>query len=138
MGQTAAETLSEIEAAKADLARDLDELESRLPPRDVLTRQAAIAGGTLAGTGIGLAVLITVLGRRSERRRREQARREEARINAEELAKAFGGLPDPVEATVEHRTVSSRTGPIALLVALAALVITAVRFLDDRDRGGVG
>lgn len=136
MDQTAAETLSEIEAAKAALARDLDELESRLPPREVLGRQAALAGGAVVAAGAGLVTLVGILGRRAEHRRRERAKREEARINAEELARAFGGLPDPVEATVEHRTVSSRTGPVALLVALVALAVALVRLLGERDRPG--
>ena len=48
MGETAAETLNEIEATRAKLGVELDELEGRMP---AAARAAKRAGAALAGVG---------------------------------------------------------------------------------------
>lgn len=130
MGETAAETLSEIEASRARIQTDLEVLDARLPDRDELIDRAKAAAGVAAGGLVGL-LLLVLFGRR---RLHARADRKEARRHAEALAEVLGdGLP--ITATVVHR--SSTTGPIALVAALAALALAIYQFLEAR-RGGTG
>lgn len=123
MDEAAASTLREIDAAKGRLAADLDTLEARLPPGEEIARRATTAGGALAGLGAVAAIVVMLRRRRAaaaERHRR-------ARANAEEIAKLFSER-DPIRATVEHRTLASRSGPWALAAALLALAVSVVQY----------
>ena len=82
MGQDATATLSEIEAARQRLQRDIDELDRRARPEHDLPEQAqrvAIA----AGAGVVGLVAVWGLTRRGLRSRREHRH---ARLQAEALA----------------------------------------------------
>lgn len=111
MGETPAQTLTEIEATRAAIDRDLSVLESRLPDREEIAGKAKAAGGAAAG---GLA-LLTVMGVTMARRKRERELRAEAQRQAEALAThyphAFGGAVEP-----DH---GSRK-PLVALLGLAA------------------
>lgn len=85
MGETVAETLTEIEQTRAALEADIDALFDRLPDRAVMARQAKVYGAATAG----LAVLIVVFTVRMRTRSALRAKRQDARIGAEELARAF-------------------------------------------------
>lgn len=85
MGKTVAETLTEIEQARAALEANIDALFDRLPDRAVMARQAKVYGAATAG----IAVLIVVFTARTRKRSVLRAKRQDARIGAEELARAF-------------------------------------------------
>lgn len=127
MGETPAETLTEIEAARARLQTDLDALEARLPERDELVEQAKLVGGAAAGGTL----VLTALGIAAARANRRRKHRKHARFQAEALADV---LTDgrPVSAHVEHT--SSKTGPIALLTSLAALAVAVATYLQSRQQ----
>lgn len=126
MGDTAAETLSEIDASRQRLESDLAALEARLPDKDELATQAKVYGGAAVGVFLGLIGLILSLKRRSERRDRERHARETARA----LAEIMDVIPVEATARVDHA--SSRTGPIALVAAIAGLVIAIANGLRSR------
>lgn len=121
MGEAADQALSDSAATRAALERDIDELFRRLPEPAELAARAKLYGGAAAGAITVLGVAAISLRKRS----RQQARRREARINAEELARAFSSdVP---------RTSGGRSGPIALVVAGAALGLTVVNLLRGRS-----
>ena len=120
MGETVDETLTEIEQTRAALEADIDALFERLPDRDVVVRQAKLYGGAAAGT----AVLVAVLAARAKHAAETRDRREAARINAEELARAFS----PMAAVEDHRG-SSRLGLVAVI---AAAIGALVAYLGSR------
>ena len=121
MGQDVDQTLSELDATRASLERDLDELFARLPEPAVIASKARTYGAAAGGAAatVGLVVM------RQKKKSALQARRMEARINAEELARAFSPHP-PVE--------PSGRGRGGLLAALAAVAVGA--FVAMRMRGG--
>lgn len=121
MGETVAETLTEIEQTRAALEADIDALFERLPDRDVVVRQAKVYGGAAAGA----AVLIAVLAARGKHAAEVRAKREAARINAEELARAFSP-----HAPVEDDGTSSRLGVVAVI---AAAIGALVAYLGSRQ-----
>ena len=82
MGQDATATLSEIEAARQRLEKDIDELDRRARPEHDLPEQARRLGVAAAAVGVGLAV-VTGLTRRRWRVHREHRH---ARLQAEALA----------------------------------------------------
>lgn len=133
MGETAAETLSEIEASRARLANDLDVLDRRLPEGDELVRQAKLYGGAAAG---GLLALVA-MGLLGKRRMTKRGYRKEARRQAEALAEV---LEDGLVLTpkVTHETRSGSAGPIALAAAAAALGLSVVTYLQQRGASGGG
>lgn len=88
MGETVAETLTEIEHTRAALQADIDALFTRLPDRHVMARQAKVYAGATIGVVVVLAVVVARLRKSAELR----ARRQDARINAEELARAFSPI----------------------------------------------
>jgi hypothetical protein len=114
VGETVAETLTEIEQTRAALEADIDALFERLPDRDVVVRQAKVYGGAAAGA----AVLIAVLAARGKRAADVRAKREAARINAEELARAFSP-----RAPIEDDGGSSRLGAAAVIAAVIGAVV---------------
>jgi hypothetical protein len=85
VGETVAETLTEIEQTRAVLEADIDALFDRLPDRAVMARQAKVYGVATAG----IAVLLVVVTARMKKRAIVRSKREDARIGAEELARAF-------------------------------------------------
>ncbi len=121
MGQDVDQTLKELDATRASLERDLDELFARLPEPAVIASKAktygAAAGGAAATVGLVVA--------RQKKKSALKARRMEARINAEELARAFSPHP-PAEPSGR-----SRTGMLAVLAAMAMVAFAAMRM-----RGG--
>ena len=119
MGEEIDQALREIDATRSQLERDIDELFARLPDREVVTRQAKTYGAAAVGTAAVIGLGAMQMKRRSE----VKERREAARINAEELARAFS--PHPVEPA---RT-GSRVGLLAVLAAAAAIVAA---FLQTR------
>lgn len=121
MGETVAETLTEIEQTRLALEADIDALISRLPDRDVVVRQAKVYGGAAAGA----AVLVAVLAARGKRAAEMRAKREAARINAEELARAFSP-----RTPIDDDGTSSRLGVAAVI---AAAIGALVAYLASRQ-----
>lgn len=132
MGQDADSTLSEIAETRAALERDVDALFSRLPEPDVLAAKAKTYG-LAAG---GAAATAGVVALRMKKRGALKARRMDARINAEELARAFSPhAPDGSPAaddTAADDGGGGRTGLVLLLVTIVAVALTAVA----RQRSG--
>lgn len=132
MGQDATATLSEIEAARQRLQRDVDVLEERLRPGSDLREQAIMMGGATAAAGLGL----IVVGGVTRRRLRRRAERRHARVQADAVADVLEarGLaplrPGPPERVA---TPAEATSTVALLVALVALVASIARFAARRS-----
>lgn len=133
MGETPAETLSEIERKRAELQRDLDLLERRLPAPDDLADQAKVAGAAVGG-GVLLLGLLYAFGKH---RVHERRRYRDARKQASALAEILEDGPHTlrIEGGDPPRSV---TGPLALVAALAALAVGVVQFLQDRQRPSGG
>lgn len=132
MGQDADSTLSEIAETRAALERDVDALFARLPEPDVLAAKARTYG-LAAG---GAAATAGVVALRVKKRGELKARRMDARINAEELARAFSpyapdGSPAAAEAATDDEG-GGHTGLLLLLVTIVAVALTAVA----RQRSG--
>ena len=119
MGETAAETLSEIDIAKSRIEQDLDVLEERLPERDELAQRAKQLGIAAAGTGGGLVVL-WILVRRWRRLRAEDR---QAQRQAELLAAKLPSLLDGDRRAPAPAPSSSASSVMALVVAIVALVV---------------
>jgi hypothetical protein len=120
VGQDIDATLSELAATRAALERDIDELFDRMPEPAVVAQKAKTYGAAAGGAAatVGLVVL-------QQRKRSEiKARRMEARINAEELARAFSPHP-PAEPESRGR------GPV--LAALVGLVVVALAIVRSRQ-----
>lgn len=131
MGQDADSTLSEIAETRAALERDVDALFARLPEPDVLAAKAKTYG-LAAG---GAAATAGVVALRVKRRGELKARRMDARINAEELARAFSPYaPDgsPAADAAAADDDGGHTGLLLLLVTIVAVALTAVA----RQRSG--
>lgn len=120
MGETVQETLSEIEQARAALEADIDVLFERMPDPAVMARKAKVVGAAAAGT----ALVVTVTAMQLSKRAELEARRTEARINAEELARAFSPI-EPAEADGGSRW--------PLLAALVAAIGAAITYLQARE-----
>ena len=122
MGQDVDQALTDLATTRAALERDIDELFARMPEPAVIADKAktygAVAGGTAATVGL-LAV-------RQRRRSEIRARRMEARINAEELARAFSPHEPPPPKQ------SSRLGLVVVLAALAGVAVAALRQRDQQ------
>lgn len=132
MGQDADSTLSEIAETRAALERDVDALFARLPEPDVLAAKARTYG-LAAG---GAAATAGVVALRVKKRGELKARRMDARINAEELARAFSpyapdGSPAAADAAADDEG-GRHTGLLLLLVTIVAVALTAVA----RQRSG--
>lgn len=121
MGQDVDQALNDLATTRAALERDIDALFERLPEPAVMAQKAKTYG-VAAG---GAAVTVGLVAMRQKKRSALKARRMEARINAEELARAFSPHP-PVEP--EGR------GTAPVLSALVALVVVALTVFN-RTRG---
>ena len=121
MGQDVDQTLRDLDATRASLERDLDELFTRLPEPAVIASKATTYGAAAGGAAATVGLVVV----RQKRRAALRARRLEARINAEELARAFSPHP-PAEPPGR-----SRAGLLAALAAVAMVGVAAVRM-----RGG--
>lgn len=121
MGQDVEEALNDLAITRAALERDIDELFDRLPETSVMVDKAKTYGAAAGGA----AVTVGLVAMRQKKRSALKARRMEARINAEELARAFSPHP-PVEP--EGR------GKAPMLAVLMALVVVALTVLN-RSRG---
>lgn len=119
MGETVAETLTQIEQTRAALHADVDALFDRLPERDVLARQAKVYGGATVGGAVAVVVLVARMKKAAESR----AKRQEARIHAEELARAFASAPPTDER-------GSRLGALAVVAAILGAVVA---YLQSRE-----
>ena len=124
MGETPAETLSEIEITRSKIEQDLDVLEERLPERDRLTQQAKQLGMAAAGGGVGLTVL-WLLVRRWRHNRADERRAER---QAELLAAKLPGILNGERPTPAPSSSGGATGVLALLVAVAALVLGMIQY----------
>lgn len=82
MGETAAETLTEIASAREALEKDISTLVQRMPPKDELVKGAAVGGGGLAA----LVAVIGLIGKWLSNRREERALQHEAEVHAEAVA----------------------------------------------------
>lgn len=82
MGETAAETLTEITSARQALERDISILGERMPPKDEIVRGAAIGGGGLAT----LIALFSLIGKILSDRREERELEHEAEVHANAVA----------------------------------------------------
>lgn len=120
MGQDVDQTLRSIQTTRDALERDIDELFDRLPEREVMVARARTYGAAAGGA----AVTVGALAMAQRRRSALKARRMEARVNAEELARAFSPHP-PAEPE------GGRGGLLAVLAALVVVVATVVM----RQRG---
>lgn len=121
MGETVAETLTEIERTRAALEADIDVLFERLPAREVIVRQAKVYGAAAAGT----AVVVAVATVRAKTAGELRAKRRDARINAEELARAFATAPEGARA--EDGEGGARLGLAALVAAVLGVAIAYVQ-----------
>lgn len=121
MGQELDTTLTELDATRAALERDIDALFARLPEPDVMRAKARTYGAAAGGAAVTVGLVALQAKKRSELK----ARRMEARINAEELARAFSPHEPPEP---------SGRSPLLLLVVLAAIAGAVVAAL--RLRGG--
>jgi hypothetical protein len=128
VGDTATETLSEIDATRQRLGSDIDALEARIPDRDELADQAKVYGGAAAGAGVAILALISAL----KKRRATKERRRHARDTAEALAEIMEVIPVEATARIEHT--GSRTGPMALVAAAAGLAIALLTARKQRRR----
>lgn len=123
MGQDVDQALRSIETTRAALERDIDELFGRLPEPDVVAARARTYGAAAGGA----AVTVGALAMAQKRRSALKARRTEARINAEELARAFSPHP-PAEPDS-----GGRGGLLAVLAALVVVALTVVMRQRDAD-----
>lgn len=121
MGQDVDQALNDLATTRAALERDIDELFDRLPEPAVMAQKAKTYGAAAGGA----AVTVGLVAMRQKKRSALKARRMEARINAEELARAFSPHP-PAEPEGGGR------GPA--LAALIALVVVALTVFN-RTRG---
>lgn len=121
MGQDVDQALNDLATTRASLERDIDELFRRLPEPAVMANKAKTYGAAAGGA----AVTVGLLAVRQKKRSELKARRMDARINAEELARAFSPH-EPAEPSG-----SKRTGVLAALVAVVVVALTVVRM-----RGG--
>ena len=123
MGQELDTTLTELDATRASLERDIDALFARLPEPDVMKAKAKTYGAAAGGA----AVTVGLVAVGAKKRAATRARRMEARINAEELARAFSPHEPPEP---------GGRSPVLLLVVLAAIagaVIAVLRLRADDD-----
>ena len=123
MGQDVDQTLSELDRTRAALERDIDELFARLPEPAEMASKARTYGAAAGGA----AVTVGLVAMRQKRRSALKARRMEARINAEELARAFSPHPP------EEPSGGGRAGLVAALVALVVVAATVVRMRAGDD-----
>lgn len=123
MGQDVDTTLTELDATRASLERDIDALFARMPEPEVLKSKAKTYGAAAGGTAVTVGLVAMSAKKRSARK----ARRMEARINAEELARAFSPHEPPEP---------DGRSPLVLLAVLAAIagaVLAALRLRGDQD-----
>ena len=120
MGQDVDEALRSIQTTRDTLERDIDALFGRLPEREVVVARARTYGAAAGGAAVTVGAVALAQRRRSALK----ARRMEARINAEELARAFS----------PHSPVESEGGRGGVLAILAALVVVALTVVM-RQRG---
>jgi hypothetical protein len=123
VGQDVDQALRDLARTRADLERDVDELFARLPETDVMARKAKTYGAAAGGA----AVTVGLVAMRQRKQAALKARRMEARINAEELARAFSPTPPPEP---EGR---GRAGLLAALLALLVVALTVVRMRSGDD-----
>ena len=79
MGESAAETVKEIEETRGRLESNLRELEDRLPAPAVLTKRLA---GLAAGGGVGGTLFWFVVKRARKRSRKKKAKVEDTQVHA--------------------------------------------------------
>lgn len=120
------EARDRVRDLRARLDQDLGALEARLPERRILEAQIKTYGGAALGGLAGLGAAALLLRQRGERKQEEKA----ARRQAEAIVRA---LPDTA-LHIERHTVTSRTGPFALIIAAAALGVAAWNLFNGTRR----
>lgn len=129
MGQDATATLSEIEAARQRLQRDIDVLEQRLRPGSDLRHQAIMVGGAATAAGAGL----LVIGGAARRRLRRRAEHRHARVQAEALADVLAARDlAPFGRDDLGASRAGTTSTVALVAALMALAVSIAQFVARR------
>lgn len=122
MGQEVDRALSDLAATRAALERDVDELFARLPEPAVMAARAKTYGAAAGGTAV-------VVGALALRQRSASARKRErmaARVNAEELARAFSTTPVPERG-------GSKVGVLFAIGAAIGAVAAAFAVLRGRS-----
>ncbi len=115
MGETAAETVREIEETRERLDSELRELEERLPTAKWAKRVAGLAlGGGVGGTAFWMVV-------KRARRRKKQKEKEEA--EAVRLQAVVNVLPEKLARSVSEAFEDGRWKPWALAAGGVWLVL---------------
>ncbi len=133
MGQDVDQALREIERTRAALERDIDALVSRLPEPAAMAAKAKTYG-TAAAASVAVVGLVAV---KAKARSDMKADRMRARVNAEELARAFSPTPVPgTKAKVGPPVVAaadddgdrrgSGLGAVALVASMVGVIIALV------------
>lgn len=119
--------LIRIDQTRADLDRTIEELFAAIPPKDELVAQAkqlaAVGGAALVAILVGTSVIAN--------RRSESERRKQARVNAEELVRAFRNLEEGNE--MEGR--SNVKSWFAVGAGVAAVGVAVFNRVGRGDRG---
>lgn len=117
--------LTRIDQTRADLDRTIDELFAVIPPKDELVAQAkqlaAVGGAAVVAILVGTSVLTS--------RRAESSRRKQARVNAEELVRAFRNME-------EGNEMEDRSSVKAWFAVGAGVAAVGVAVYNRVGRGG--
>lgn len=128
MGQDATATLSEIEAARQRLQRDVDELDRRARPEHDLQEQAQRLGLAAVAAGTGVAAVVALARWRLHARQQHRHARHHAELVADVLeergltpgAVVLGGDEDL------HREAASGAAMLAAAAAMGAVLARRV------------
>lgn len=137
MGETAAETLTEIASVRDALERDISTLGDRMPPKETIVKGAAAAGGGLAALATLVALVVKKLSDRAE----ERELRHEAEVHADAVAEALARrarrVADDGHLDIDLEAHDEDDGGGGLLWALLALLAGfAAAFAWMRGRAG--
>ena len=124
MGQDTTATLSEIEAARQRLQRDVDELDRRARPEHDLPEQARRLGVAAIAAGTGFALLVAITRRRLHVRHQHRHARHQAELVADVLQER--GLTAPRSVLLGDQQDLAREARDGAVVLAAAAGIGAV------------
>lgn len=136
MGQDVDQALRDIERTRAALERDIDALFGRLPEPAAMAAKAKTYG-TAAAASVAVVGLVAV---KAKARSDAKADRMRARMNAEELARAFSPTPVPSKkdkvgppvaaakaaATPDDGDSRNGLGAVALVASMVGVIIALV------------
>ena len=132
MGQDATATLSEIEAARQRLERDIDELDRRARPEHDLPEQAQRLGIAAATAGAGIAVLVGITRWRLHARRQHRHARRQAELLADVLEERGMGSGRWTRSTPGPEDLSREAASGAVVLIAAASSGAAIAHLVRR------